>query len=471
MKVWIRPHVTDGAASLDPGSFRDPAGQVHLVGNRVLRTISAHAAEHYTAARDRGVLRKHVDQGALIDSREIDRTDLAAADSSVVHVVEHPRIPFVSYPYEWSFGLLKIAALFHLDFQCDLLDDGFVLSDASAYNVQYVGASPIFIDLLSIRKYSEGDYWLAHNQFCEQFLNPLLLGSWLGVPHNDWFRGRLEGIPSSALTRLLPWYRKLSLRTVTHVVGPARLQARNERRHAAGLVRRPLPTNAYRALIRHLRQWIESLEPARTDTVWQDYDSFHTYSSSQELAKKEFVGRFVAENPPQVLWDLGCNTGEYSEVALRAGAAKAIGFDFDHGALNRALARAQANRLDLLPLYLDGANPGPDQGWAQRERRGLHARRNADAIMALAFVHHLAIGRNIPLAEVVYWLIDLAPRGLVEFVQKDDPTVREMLALREDIFACYDEATFLRSLQARARIIATQRNPDNGRLLVVYERH
>ena len=459
------------AASLDPGSFRDPAGQVYLVGNRVLRTISAQAVEHYTAARDRGLLRRHVDQGTLIDSREVDRSELAAADGSVVHVVEHPRIPFVSYPYEWSFALLKRAALFHLDFQCALLDDGFVLSDASAYNVQYVGSSPIFIDLLSIRKYSEGDYWLAHNQFCEQFLNPLLLGSWLGVPHNDWFRGRLEGIPSSALTRLLPWYRKLSPRALTHVVGPARLQARNERRHAASIVRRPLPASAYRALLRHLRRWIGSLEPANTGTAWQDYDSFHTYSAGQEQAKKDFVGRFVAEHPPRVLWDLGCNTGEYSEVALRAGAVKVIGFDFDHGALNRALARAEAHRLDLLPLYLDGANPSPNQGWAQRERSGLHVRRNADAIMALAFVHHLAIGRNIPLPEVVGWLTDLAPRGLIEFVQKDDPTVREMLALREDVFARYDEATFLRSLQSRARIGATQRNPENGRLLVVYERH
>ena len=261
----------------DPGSFRDPSGRVHRAGDRIFRTIVAKAATDYEAARDSGVLRKYVDRNFLIDSWEIEAVGVDLADQSATHVVEHPKIPFVSYPYEWPFALLKEAALFHLDFQCELLDDGFVLADASAYNVQFDGARPLFIDLLSIKRYREGEYWLAHNQFCEQFLNPLLLRSCIGVPHNDWFRGRLEGIPSGALSQMLPAYRKLSFRMISHVVGPARLQARSERRHTASIVRRPLPRNAYRALLRHLRRWISSLQPARSDTQWQDYGQFHSY--------------------------------------------------------------------------------------------------------------------------------------------------------------------------------------------------
>ena len=80
------------------------------------------------------------------------------------------------------------------------------------------------------------------------------------------------------------------------------------------------------------------------------------------------------------------------------------------------------------------------------------------------------IGRNIPLDDAVDWLTSFAKRGLIEFVQKDDPTVRDMLALREDIFDEYDERAFLHALESRATIIATRRNPDNGRLLAVYER-
>jgi len=454
----------------DPGSFRDPAGRVFRAGDRIFRTISPRAAADYQAARDSGIFGKLSERGLLIESAELDPGSLELSGEAVAHVVEHPRIPFVSYPYEWSFALLKDAALFHLDFQTELFDEGFVLSDATAYNVQFDGPKPLFIDLLSIRKYRDGEYWLAHNQFCEQYLNPLLLRAYLGVPHNDWFRGRLEGIPSGALSRMLPAYRKLSFRVISHVVGPARLQSRSERRHTAETVRRPLPSKAYRALLGHLRRWIASLEPAGSDTQWQDYGEFHSYSESEEKAKREFVANFVTQDSPGVLWDVGCNTGAYSEIALRAGAGKVIGFDYDHGALDRALARAKADKLDLLPLFLDGANPSPDQGWAQHERTGLAGRGNADAIIALAFIHHLAIGRNIPLPEAVGWLTGFARRGLIEFVQKDDPTVQEMLALREDVFAQYDERVFLEALQSRARIASTRRNPENGRLLVVYER-
>jgi hypothetical protein len=183
----------------DPGSFRDPAGRVHRFGDRVFRTIRTRAAVDFEAVRDSGVLAKYVDRGALIQSSIVDALEFGFSDPDVAYVIEHPRVPFVSYPYEWSFALLKKAALHHLDFQLALLDDGFALSDATAYNVQFLGNRPVFIDLLSIRAYREGEYWLAHHQFCEQFLNPLLLRSLFGVPHNDWYRGRLEGIPSSAI--------------------------------------------------------------------------------------------------------------------------------------------------------------------------------------------------------------------------------------------------------------------------------
>lgn len=455
----------------DPGSFRDPSGRVLRSGDRILRTIGLRAAPHYEAARDGGVLRKLVEEGLLVDSLNVDPAELGIHDPSVAYVVEHPRLPFVSYPYEWPFSLLKKAALFHLDLQLELLADGFVLSDASAYNVQFRnGVMPVFIDLLSIRVYREGEYWLAHNQFCEQFLNPLLLRACFGVPHNDWFRGRLEGIPSRAIANMLPLHRKLSLRMMGHVVGPAHAQARSERKRAAEAVRRPLPSLAYRSLLSQLRDWISSLRSDSHETPWQKYEQFHTYSAPEDEAKKSFVARFIKDASPRVLWDFGCNTGAHSEIAACAGVPTVIGFDYDHGALDAAVARAEDRSLRVLPLYLDGANPSPNQGWAQRERPGLSDRANADCLLALAFIHHLAIGRNVPLAAAVDWLVGFAPRGLIEFVQKDDPTVREMLALREDIFDDYHEPAFRKAIESKGRIVSERRNPDNGRLLVVYER-
>ncbi|MCH8816049.1 MAG: class I SAM-dependent methyltransferase, partial [Chloroflexi bacterium] len=91
--------------------------------------------------------------------------------------------------------MLRRAALHYLDLHLDLLERNFTLSDASAYNIQFRGTRPVFIDVLSIRPYREGEYWTGYRQFCEQFLNPLLLVAVSGIPYQAWFRGNIEGIP------------------------------------------------------------------------------------------------------------------------------------------------------------------------------------------------------------------------------------------------------------------------------------
>lgn len=122
----------------------------------------------------------------------------------------------------------------------------------------------------------------------------------------------------------------------------------------------------------------------------------------------------------------------------------------------------------FLPLFFDGANPSPDQGWNQAERQGMKARADADGILALAFVHHLAIAKNIPLDELVAWLISLAPTGVLEFVPKSDPMVGQLLRLREDIFADYTEETFRALISERASIVREEKVSATGRRLIQF---
>jgi ribosomal protein L11 methylase PrmA len=187
-------------------------------------------------------------------------------------------------------------------------------------------------------------------------------------------------------------------------------------------------------------------------------------------AKRRVVEEFAAWCRPAMLWDLGCNDGEFTEAALMHGATRAVGFDADLGALERAHARASQRGLELLPLYQDAADPSPARGWAGRERSSLVERARADAVMALAFVHHLALGRNVPLDEVVRFLVQLAPRGLIEFVPKTDPTAVRMLALKGDIFPGYSEDAFVAALSSRARIVRREPVSATGRTLFVFER-
>ena len=458
---------------INPGSFRDPGGHIHEIGGKVYRTVGATAAKDYEFIRDSGFLTVERDKGTLVGAEEVDPTTVEIAEP-LVYLLEHPRIEFIAYPYEWSFSLLKAAALLHLDLHLHALDNGITLSDASAYNIQMRGVRPVFIDLLSLRRYRKGEFWVGHRQFCEQFLNPLLLRATLGVPHNAWYRGSLEGIDTQTLKQLLPWYRRCSWRMFSHVTLPARLQsaAIEKQTSAADTMKtRKLSKLGFIGILQQLRTWIAGLAPRDSgQSVWGDYTDTHTYATEEMQAKRRLVAAFVTKIKPRLLWDLVCNTGDFSEIALAGGAQHVIGFEFDQIALERAYARAHEKQLSFTPLYLDAANPSPQQGWQQLERAGMQSRAKADATLTLAFIHHLAIARNIPLAQVVKWIVGLAPSGLIEFVQKSDPTVQTMLALREDIFADYSEDGFVAALKEQANIVRTEMVSQTGRKLYWFER-
>ena len=460
---------------LDSGSYRDPAGHVLQVDGRILRTVNERASADFLYIKDLDLVRRWIQSKMIVDFKELPRLEADFIDSNVCHILEHPKLPFISYPYEWTFSALKAAACLHLELQLAGLDENITLSDSSAYNIQFVGARPVFIDILSFRKYREGELWEGHQQFCDQFLNPLLLRSFLGIPHNSWFRGNLEGISTLDLSRLLPWKRKLSWNVLSHVILPTRLQRSSvgkfDTEKLAAARGRTLSRSAYRGLLLQLRDWIAKLKPrAGVPTTWGQYAEGTTYEAEEEVVKRSFIQSFVDRVKPEMVLDIGCNTGTYAEAALEAGAEVVIGFDFDQDALEAAFARSREKELNFLPLFLDLANPSPGQGWCQQERMGFQERASADALIALAFVHHLAIARNIPTEQIVGWVVGLAPTGVIEFVQKSDPTVRHMLALREDIFNDYTEEAFRSALAAHARIVDCLTVSASGRRLYHYDR-
>jgi ribosomal protein L11 methylase PrmA len=467
----------DVRLALHPSSFRDPTARVYHARGRILREITGKAIDDFRFVRSSGLLSRLVEKGWLVDSTEVDPSKYQFERGSCrpqALLLEHPVLPFISYPYEWPFRALQRAALLHLDVQLEALAAGATLSDATAYNIQFDGARPIFIDIASLRRYVEGEIWLAHRQFCEQFLNPLLMQAQTGIPYQAWYRGSLEGIPTEQIVRLLPWRSKANWRIFTHVVLQARLQASASSKRPEELrvsSERKLSRTAMIALLRQLRSWIESLRPRGVSaTTWGEYEKSRNYDAGQQREKQRFVAEFVQAVRPRKLWDLGCNAGEYSFAALDAGAQRVIGFDFDQGALAAAFDRAEQSGAPFLPLFLDAANPSPNQGWRERERQGLQDRADCDALLALAFEHHLTIGRNVPVPDFIGWLTRLAPKGIVEFVDKSDPMVQRMLAMRRDIFPSYSLQNFDRELRERVKII--ERRPVSGshRYLYWYEK-
>jgi ribosomal protein L11 methylase PrmA len=458
------------SAASDPvrhsASFRDPAGFVFREGPHVRRAVTDYGLPHLRAVRATGLVNRLIAGGQLWPEREIATT--LDGHPEVRLVLEHPPLPFVSYPYEWPFRALQAAALLHLDVQIEALDAGVMLADASAYNVQFVGARPVFIDHLAFRPYRDGELWAGHRQFCEQFLHPLLLQSLVGVEFQPWYRGRIDGIAGSDLLRLLRWRQKLRWHVLTNVVAPARLQRLAGRPGVEPRVARArLPREGLRSMFASLRRWIAALEPHRADgTPWAAYEALVPDAESQAIAG--FVDEFVRRVSPRLVWDLGCNTGRYADTALRAGAQYVVGIDSDVGALDGAFARARGRQLALLPLLVDLVDPSPGQGWRGEEGQSLFDRGRPDALLALSVVHHIAIARNVPLGEVVPLLTTLAPEGVVGFVPPNDQRAQALFHGREEIFRDYTLENFLTLLEQRARIVRRESIPGGERTLLWY---
>jgi ribosomal protein L11 methylase PrmA len=458
------------------GSFRDPSGHVYRVDERIVRTVMDTAADQFEFVRRSGILEALVQDGRVLPFTPIDKEiDALFPGEPVKYLLEVPKLPFVSFPYEWPFAGLKSAALLHLEIQLAALDRNVTLSDASAYNVQFHGPRPIFIDHLSFRRYQSGEVWAGHRQFCEQFLVPLLLHALFGITHNAWYRGSLEGIPVTEFSRLLKWRHFFNRDLLTHVILQSWFQRSAEKvpvpldkaKAAAGR----LPVESFRKMLQGLHTLIGKLEPLKKNkSTWQDYAQHNSYRAEESVKKSNFIRELAARHRPNQLWDFGCNVGDYAKAALDGGAGYVVGFDFDHGALDGCYARAREERLAIQPLFMDMANVSPDQGWRGKEREGLEARGSVDAIVALAFIHHLVITRNIPFGELLDWLLDLAPCGVIEFVPKNDPMVQRLLALREDIFPDYNPEFFRERIARRAEIDHISTLSQNGRMLLSYVR-
>ncbi|MFN2389736.1 MAG: SAM-dependent methyltransferase [Actinomycetota bacterium] len=447
------------------GSFRDPSGVVFRRDGILYRQVNAVHAPHYDRLGESGLYDALVKARLLVPHEEVGLS--LALTSDAYKVIRPEPIGFVSYPYEWAFSQLKEAALATLKVQRLALDHGMSLRDASAYNVQFRGPDPVLIDTLSFEVLRAGEPWVAYRQFCQHLLAPLAL-----MGYGDLRLGRLaalhiDGIPLDLAARLLPARARLRVGMLVHIF----LHARSQRRHqdddaairpGAGRFTR----RAFEGLIGSLEKAVTGMRLGRAARHWVEYYARASHYSTRAMeSKKALVERYIEELAPASVWDLGSNTGLFGRLAADRG-IPAVCLEMDAACVEESYRRARAGREEhLLPLVVDLVNPSPALGWANEERMTIAERGPADLVLALALVHHLAIGNNVPLARVAGFLARLGPRLLIEFVPKEDEMVRRLLHNREDVFPDYTQDGFERAFKSSFDIAAVEPIEDSGRVL------
>jgi hypothetical protein len=454
-------------------SFRDPAGHVIVHEDRVLRVVNKPGDSELSAFLSSGVAHRLLDTGALVRTERAsgDLTQLAASISEC-SVYEHERIPFSSYPSEWPPEMLHAAGVLTLDIAEQCLDEGFGLKDASPYNILFRGPDPVFIDALSFERRHPGDpTWLAYAQFMRNFSLPLLAHKRLGIPIDQIFRTRRDGVwPGELCSWAGPWRQLLppffSLATLPFWLTrfeKDRLYRHRRMAHDQSLF-------VLRSLFRRLRRTLRRLEPGQRSSAWSQYGHVPpSYTTEQSARKQEFVDGFLRRSRPSNVLDIGCNTGVFSLLAAQRGSS-VVALDADPVVVGKLWRSVRERKLDVLPLVVDIARPTPALGWRNQESVSFlgRARGAFDAVFMLAVIHHLLVSERVPLDEIVGLLADLTTRyTVVEYVGPDDPMLRRLARGRDHLHRDLTVAAFENACLAHFKIVEKAPLPRCSRVLYV----
>lgn len=420
-------------------SYRDPSGFVFKEDGVLYRKVDKCYAQNYSQFISSGLYDALINQNLLVAHTEI--APVAPLPEGAFKILRPQRIPFVSYPYEWTFSQLRDAALLTLNIQEQALQHGMCLKDATPYNVQFIGSCPIFIDTLSFEAVNEHAPWIAYGQFCRSFLAPLLLAHYSASDLLCLQQAFPEGMPLGLASSLLPLRAKCNFHNFLHIVMHGKAETRFQKKISRDNFANKFSIYKHRALVDSLKATISHIKNGKGRSTWSNYYQETNYSAEAFNHKIEIVTHFLNVLAPDSLVDVGANTGIFSELAPDA--CYTVSVDGDMQAVDIFYTElSRKKQKTLLPLHIDVRNPSPDSGWMNRERDSLLHRSAFDTAMALALLHHLAIGANLPFEMIARFFCAIAKNMIIEFVPKEDSQIQKMLCCREDIFPKYTREIF-----------------------------
>ena len=449
-------------------SFRDPSGFLFRREGILYRQINKVYEPQFKQLVDSGLYERLVKAGLLVPHEVVTLPPEEPSKGSLV--IRPELIPFISYPYEWSFRQYKDAALGTLRITREALQSGMILKDASAYNIQFLRGQPVLIDTLSFDNYEEGQPWVAYRQFCQHFLAPLALMSLCDVRLSQLMRVYIDGVPLDLTSKLLPRRSRLNFGLLSHI----HLHAGAQKRYAGQAVStttsgRSMSKMAMLAWIDSLENAVKSLKWEPAGTEWAEYYDITNYSDQAFDLKKNLVSKYLDMVAPKEVWDLGANTGVFSRLASERG-IPTVSFDIDPAAVDRNYRESRDKKESgVLPLVLDLTNPSPGIGWQNRERAALLERGPVDLVMALAIIHHLAISNNLPLTDLAAGFAEMGRHLIIEFVPKSDSQVQKLLASRVDIFPDYTREGFEKAFATVFDLITYESISGSERILYLYK--
>jgi hypothetical protein len=408
-------------ATRNPGSFRDPDGFIYKTSEGLIRRrVFPSCYPNLNGLMESGLYDELVQANLLIRHNEED-------PSPEYRTLTPDVLPFISYPYEWSFQQLKDAALTTLAIQERAMRRGMSLKDASAFNIQFRGHQPLLIDSLSFERLFKDAPWKAYRQFCKNFLGPLLVEARYPILNDLWL-SELDGFDLKVASSLLPLKSWFSFGTLMHIHLMAMME-KNPQKAATKNRKKTLKSslNSQLGLIQALGSLVSKISPRTRTTHWSTYYQENTYSDEDFEKKKNFVLDAVRSSAPKAVWDFGANTGHFS-FAVSSLVDSVVALEYDTECVSAMYNRTKAERItNILPIRQNLLNPSPALGWGGAERASLHSRGPCDLGLSLALIHHICLVGNVPLEMIAYEFSRLCRALVIEFVNPDDIRAAQLL--------------------------------------------
>lgn len=445
-------------------SYRDPSGFLFYHNDILYRQVNQSFKEDFDQFISGGLYQHLVDKKTLIPHKTINEN--LTGTKEWYQTLQPEPISFISYPYEWCFDMWKDAALLTLEIAKEAMDFGMMLKDASAYNVQLHNGKMIFIDTLSFEKYDDAKPWIAYRQFCEHFLAPLALMNFLKTPLSNLFVAYADGIPLSLAKKMLPFKSKWNLHSYLHLhVQASMTEGKKQLNTPATAFSRKKLLN----ILNSLESAIKSYSLNQPSGVWSDYYKEASQREDYLVQKKEIIKNWISKLEIKTAIDFGANEGEFSQLLAERN-IYTIAADFDHYSINKLYnyTKKAANN-NIHPLVIDIANPSPAIGANNEERASFLNRTNTDVVLALALIHHLCIGKNIPFEDVIKTFQSLGQTLIIEFVPKEDEKVQFMLHQKKDIYQWYTQDAFLNAFSQKYKIAESKEVGTSKRVLYLMQ--
>lgn len=428
------------SAGKHEASFRDPSGYMFHDGDTLRRVINPIYFPQYNKLKESGLFKTLIKQGLLIP-----HTETSVADDKIVITPEH--IPFITNPYEWSFQQFKHAALHTLKLQKYALSKGFILKDASAYNVTFHKGKPVFIDTLSFDFYEEGTPWRAYKQFITHFFGPLVLAKYHGTEIFKMLQTHIDGIPVKLISSLLPGKTKLSATIHTNIHLLAKMESKHSEDYKAETKVAKLSKKQQSNILESLFNFIKKLE-LNESSEWGNYYDKTNYETAAFEGKKKLIREWVTPLNPQRLIDVGGNDGTFARTVLDK-VPDVIVTDIDSNAVDYNYTQLQENsETNMLPFVCDVLQPAPGIGFNNTERNSLIERLkgyNPDITMALALIHHITLSGNVPFEKSAEFFAKFSGTLIIEFPKREDSWVESLLVRKREFinhFDFYNETGF-----------------------------